>query len=74
MVGTNALIDYNMPFYRVSKKILDHWLDEAGILHNFIDTRNVLHMSWLSRLGFKFPPAMRMRIGDVDFQYFVKEK
>ncbi|MBW2636598.1 MAG: hypothetical protein JRC86_03565 [Deltaproteobacteria bacterium] len=74
MVGTKALNDYKSPFYHVSKQILEHWLDESGILHNFIDTRNVMHMQWLEGLGFSFPEELSLDINGVKFQYFVKEK
>lgn len=75
MVGTYHLYDYKADFLRISKIILDHWLDRAGVLHNYIDLRNTAHIAWLELLGFKLPKGMVCEMHNgVPFQYFIKEK
>lgn len=75
MVGTYHLYQYKEDFLRISKIILDHWLDRAEVLHNYIDLRNTTHIQWLEMLGFKLPAGMTCTMHDgVPFQYFIKEK
>lgn len=74
-VGTTALMKNWRSFCKVSKKILDNWLDKFGMLHNFIDSRNTMHIWWLDWLGFDFPIGLECTVADgTVFQYFVKEK
>jgi hypothetical protein len=75
MVGTPKLYKYVPEFLDVSKRILDYWLEKYGRLHNYIDLRNLVHISWLMRLGFTLPPGQTVKMHDgVPFQYFIKEK
>lgn len=39
-------------------------------LHNFVDTRNLLHLRWLELLGFEFGPIVD--VGDTPFVYTVR--
>lgn len=75
MVGTYHLFDYTVDFMRISKIILDHWLDKYEVLYNYIDLRNTTHIEWLTRFGFTLPAGMTVEMHDgVPFQYFIKEK
>jgi hypothetical protein len=61
-------------FNKVSRIILDNWLDKYGLLHNHVDSRNEAHIRWLKYLEFSFPVNNGVLINDVKFQYFYKEK
>jgi hypothetical protein len=75
MVATYQLYAYSKDFLRISKIILDNWLEKFGTLHNYIDIRNKVHIEWLLSLGFELPAGMTCNMQDgVPFQYFIKEK
>lgn len=43
-----------IPFIRNTKKILEVLNKKHKILHNHVDVRNKVHISWLKYLGFSF--------------------
>jgi hypothetical protein len=65
----NCLDEFN----KLSKIILDHWLDKYGVLSNYIDVRNKSHVRWLEYLGFTFE-FKGIIVNQVLFQLFHKEK
>jgi hypothetical protein len=75
MVGTDHLKEYSSEFLRVSRIILDNWLDKFGTLYNLIDLRNTTHVNWLIGMDFELPADKQVTMKDgTPFQYFIKEK
>ena len=74
MVATPTIFKFTMPFLLISKRIIKHWLNKFGLLHNFIDTRNEGHIKWLKVMGFDMPEGSVAKLKGVPFQYFKKEK
>ena len=50
------------------------WIHERGWysrgLHNYVDTRNELHLKWLGRIGASLPEGVDKLVNGVLFQYF----
>ncbi len=54
MLGTDDLTKHSRVFLKRSRAIVDHIQTKATILYNAVDSRNQVHIRWLSWLGFKF--------------------
>lgn len=68
LVGTRRVTEYRRDLLVACKQYRDRWIEKyPGGLHNFIDSRNLLHLRWLSLLGFKF--GRSVFIGDVEFVF-----
>lgn len=54
MLATNLLVKHRWAFLRISRPWIDYLHGQAPLLYNYVDQRNVVHINWLSWLGFKF--------------------
>lgn len=74
MMASPNLIKHKKLLMRYSKKVIGEMLDQFPYLANYVDSRNVVHINWLKRMGFKLPEGMTIKINKVKFQYFYKER
>lgn len=54
MLATDDLERCKMRFLRNIRAGLDMWQRKYGLLHNYVDERNSVHINWLRWLGFTF--------------------
>ena len=75
-LGTDKIIEYSIAFLRQSKKVVDAWLDQYGILLNLVDSRHTASIKWLRWLGFTVDEEVKVHLFDpnVPFYLFFKVK
>jgi hypothetical protein len=71
MVATNLLMKYPVRLMKISKRVIERWNQKHSLLHNFVDSRNEVHIEWLKHMGFVFNDSGQMLNG-VNFWYFYK--
>jgi len=54
LIGTDLMEDVKKEFLKESRWRVDEWVEEFGVLYNFVDVRNTRSIRWLKWLGFKF--------------------
>lgn len=69
MVGTDKMWSYPMTVMKAGKKYVQKCLDEKQFLFNYVDSRNIVHIRWLMKLGFNFTGDSTTFNG-VEFLYF----
>lgn len=73
MVATPKVKRFARAFLRDTPGRIQYIHDQGWYpkgLHNFVDTRNKLHMKWLSRIGAIIPQGQVTSLSGVPFQYF----
>ena len=55
-MGTDLLFKYKGHLNRISKKIINNWLEKYDVLFNYIWEKNEVHRQWLKRMGFIIMP------------------
>jgi hypothetical protein len=53
-LATDELSKHKIKFLRGSREHLDEMQEQFPVLMNVVDARNILHIDWLSWLGFTF--------------------
>lgn len=73
MVATPKIKQFARCLYIDAPKRIQ-WIHERGWytrgLHNYVDTRNELHLKWLARIGAVMPEGADKLVNGVLFQYF----
>ena len=72
MVGTDDLKKISLSFLRHSKKVCDVIKGKHQLLHNYVDSRNKLHINWLKWMGFTIIGKVNYGIENRKFYEFVK--
>jgi len=54
LVGSNEIVDIQIPFLRNSLKWVKAFHELYPVLFNFVSVQNELHIKWLKWLGFEF--------------------
>jgi hypothetical protein len=72
MVGTKDLKRISLSFLRHSKKVCDVIKGKHQMLHNYVDSRNKLHINWLKWMGFTIIKEINYGIENRKFYEFVK--
>lgn len=52
MLGTPSLKKYSKSLTKYARLWVDRWTEEYGVLSNYVDARNKVHINWLTHLGF----------------------
>lgn len=75
MVASPEVTRHRLNTLAVCRDFRDRWtgLYPSG-LHNFIDTRNLLHIRWLQLLGFRFGRKVLVQDVEFIFTYYVPTK
>ena len=73
MVATPKIKQFARCLYIDAPKRIQ-WIHDRGWysrgLHNYVDSRNALHLKWLSRIGATLPKGADKLVNGVLFQYF----
>jgi hypothetical protein len=72
MVGTKDLKKISLSFLRHSKKVCDVLKGKHQVLHNYVDKRNKLHITWLKWMGFTILKEVDYGIENRKFYEFIK--
>jgi hypothetical protein len=56
MLATDEAKRFAVSLVKMGQKWVDRRLSDYGLLHNFVDSRNTVHINWLKRLGFTINP------------------
>lgn len=54
MLCTDDIRKAPLSILREARAWIDHWMSYCGYLWNLVDSRNTLHVRWLTLLGFTF--------------------
>lgn len=73
MVGTVEMLEYPITIVKSGYKYVKECLECKNFIWNYVDSRNIVHIKWLMRLGFKFTGSS-VTINNVEFLYFYKLK
>lgn len=58
LLGTDAMEQLPVTFFRTSRTFIDAFVQQFGYLENYVDARNTLSIQWLRWLGFTiYQPA-----------------
>lgn len=74
MVGTDWLDEHPAVFGRYSSVIIDNWMSRVDRMSNYVDSRNVKAIDWLSWLGFDIEEAEPHGPYGVPFHKFTWER
>lgn len=72
LLCTDEVYKAKVSTFREAKRYIKGWLEQYGVLQNFADCRNTLHLSWINALGFTFGQKVNHR--GFLFQHFFMEK
>jgi hypothetical protein len=72
LLCTDEVYQARVSTFREAKRHIRVWLEQYGVLYNFADCRNTLHLSWIKALGFTFGEKVEHR--GFLFQHFFMEK
>ena len=52
MLGTDELKRYGKSLVKDGRVFVNRWTDKYGMLTNYVDARNTVHIDWLTLMGF----------------------
>jgi hypothetical protein len=52
MLGTPLVTQYGKSVVKLGREWVQRWTDKYNYLWNFADSRNTVHLNWLSHIGF----------------------
>lgn len=70
LLGTDAMEQLPVTFFRTSRAYIKAFLQEFGYLENYVDARNTLSIQWLRWLGFTIHPPAPYGIEQKPFHKF----
>jgi len=72
-LGSDVTMKHPITMVKGGLKYTNQWFEKYNILMNIVDARNITHIAWLKRIGFKFleQPVM---CGGYKFYQFFKTK
>jgi len=68
LLGTDDVLRIPVRFVKLSKKIVDEWVQERGVLSNYIHAKNTVSLKWLKWLGFEIVGSILNR-GEVFYRF-----
>lgn len=74
LLGTDALDQVHVCFGRMSKKIIEQFLQVYPYLYNYVDARNEKTIAWLEWCGAKFSEAEPYGVAQIMFKHFVFQR
>ncbi|WP_051547568.1 hypothetical protein [Lysobacter capsici] len=72
MLGTDGLTRDPKVFFAETSRIMDGWLEQFAILHNFVDDENEVSKAWLLKSGFTLGEPVPYGVSQLPFRYFYR--
>lgn len=72
MLGTDGLTKDPKVFFAETSRIMDGWLEQFAILHNFVDDENEVSKAWLLKSGFTLGEPVPYGVSQLPFRYFYR--
>ncbi len=73
LLGTHDIEKYATRFLRVSRRALNRFVTYYGVIGNYVDVRNEVHIHWLEWNGFNHCHTLPSPGGETLFKLYLKD-
>lgn len=73
-LGTNDILKLGKSLTKYGRMVVDEMLDQCPMLVNYVHTKNILSVKWLTSMGFNLDEPVTLLVSGEKFHRFSKKR